>query len=531
MTNALVVRSNTQLARSQKDVRAAQYVRMSTDYQRYSMENQAAVIAAYAQAHHLMIVKTYRDAGESGLKLKNRVGLATLLEDVRSNRAEFAHILVYDVSRWGRFQDVDESAHYEFTCKQAGVKVAYCAEQFENDGSMVSHIVKNIKRVMAAEFSRELSAKVHGGQLRQAALGFRQGGPLSYGLRREVIGENHISKGYLNRGEEKYLKTDRVVLRAGSEDEIEVIRRIFQEYVEHRKSEEEIARCLNRQAVPNHRGRPWTRGMIDYILRNENYIGNTVYNREANTLRERRIKNPPGLWVRIEGSIAPVVDNDIFLRAQERLTLRWMHLTDDEMLLRLRLLLKKEGRLSEAIINGALGVPAINVYDERFGSLRNAYRLVGYEPKWDFDWIDRRSECNERLKSTAEDLAVRLRRFGAVACFEPGIDVLNVNNRFAISLRLARCWRCAGRTSLWTINRRNVLPAGYIIAIRLGEGNNDVLDYFLLPTEEMIGPKIRFTEAGLYRFKGRRFRRPADLTRAVVHKIVEPPPAPGVTEY
>jgi len=193
---------------------------MSTDYQRYSIENQAAVIAAYAQAHDLSIVRTYRDEGESGLKLKNRPGLIQLLDDVRSGHADFDHILVYDVSRWGRFQDVDESAHYEFVCKQVGIKVAYCAEQFDNDGSMLSSIVKNIKRVMAAEFSRELSAKVHAGQLRQAALGFRQGGPLGYGLRRELIDENRLSKGYLRRGQQKNLKTDHVVLRAGRENEI-----------------------------------------------------------------------------------------------------------------------------------------------------------------------------------------------------------------------------------------------------------------------------------------------------------------------
>ena len=37
-------------------------------------------------------------------------------------------ILVYYVSRWGSFQDTDESAHYEFACKSAGVPVHYCAE-------------------------------------------------------------------------------------------------------------------------------------------------------------------------------------------------------------------------------------------------------------------------------------------------------------------------------------------------------------------------------------------------------------------
>ena len=174
MANALVTHKN-QLPQAQKMRRAAQYVRMSTDYQRYSIENQAAAIAAYAQLHELSIVRTYRDEGESGLKIKNRAGLRQLLEDVRSGQADFGHILVFDVSRWGRFQDIDESAHYEFICRQSGIKVAYCAEEFENDGSLISSIVKNIKRVMAAEYSRELSAKVHAGAVRWARLGFKSG--------------------------------------------------------------------------------------------------------------------------------------------------------------------------------------------------------------------------------------------------------------------------------------------------------------------------------------------------------------------
>jgi hypothetical protein len=160
------------------------------------------------------------------------------------------------------------------------------------------------------------------------------------------------------------------------------------------------------------------------------------------------------------------------------------------------------------------------LYCERFGSLRNAYRQIGYELKWDLDWVDRRSEFNELLRDTAADLAARLKKAGSVASFEPGIDVLTVNNRFAISLRIARSWRGPGREPIWTINRRAILPEGHIIAIRLGEGNNSVLDYVLVPTREMIGSKIRFMEAGLHRFDGRRFRTSAHLTKAVLHKIV-----------
>ena len=260
--------------------------------------------------------------------------------------------------------------------------------------------------------------------------------------------------------------------------------------------------------------------MIDYILRNENYIGNTVYNRESFPLRGQKIKNPPNLWIRTKGSIAPAVDRGVFLRAQRRLTLRWLHLTDGELLLRLKSLLEKEGRISEEIINSTLGVPSIDVYCERFGSLRNAYRRIGYELKWDFDWIDRRSEFNELLRDTAADLAARLKKVGSVARFEPGIDALTVNDRFAISLRLARSWRGSGRGLIWTINRRTVLPEGHIIAIRLGEGNNSVLDYFLLPTKAMRGSKIRFMEAGLHRFDGCCFRTSAHLTKAILHQIV-----------
>ncbi|EIG60585.1 site-specific recombinase, DNA invertase Pin [Bradyrhizobium sp. WSM1253] len=144
MGNALVVRKD-RLPQSQKMQRAAQYVRMSTDYQQYSIENQAAVIATYAQLHQLTIVRTYRDEGRSGLKIKNRQGLTELLTDVRSGRVDFGHLLVFDVSRWGRFQDVDESAHYEFICREAGLKVAYCAEQFDNDNSLLSSIIKTSK--------------------------------------------------------------------------------------------------------------------------------------------------------------------------------------------------------------------------------------------------------------------------------------------------------------------------------------------------------------------------------------------------
>jgi DNA invertase Pin-like site-specific DNA recombinase len=114
---------------------AAMYVRMSTDNQKYSTENQESAIRKYAAHHQIEIIETYADDGKSGLKIEGRAGLYHLIDDVQSARAKFSMILVLDVTRWGRFQDADESAYYEYICRRAGIDVQYVAEQFENDGS------------------------------------------------------------------------------------------------------------------------------------------------------------------------------------------------------------------------------------------------------------------------------------------------------------------------------------------------------------------------------------------------------------
>ena len=83
------------------EICAAEYVRMSTEHQRYSIENQKVAIAAYAARHKIRIVRSYIDPGRSGLRIEHREALRQLIEDVQNGQANFSTILVYDVSRWG----------------------------------------------------------------------------------------------------------------------------------------------------------------------------------------------------------------------------------------------------------------------------------------------------------------------------------------------------------------------------------------------------------------------------------------------
>ena len=242
---------------------------MSTEHQKYSTENQADAICRYAAARSIDIVRTYADEGKSGLSIDGRDALKRLLEDVESKHVDFDMILVYDVSRWGRFQDADESAYYEYICRRSGITVHYCAEQFENDGSPVSTIVKGVKRAMAGEYSRELSAKVFTGQCRLIELGYRQGGSPGYGLRRRLIDQSGATKAQLSRGEHKSLQTDRVVLVAGPADEVAVVQEIYHRFVKEGLSERPIADDLNLRGIQTDSGRPWTKGTVHQILINE----------------------------------------------------------------------------------------------------------------------------------------------------------------------------------------------------------------------------------------------------------------------
>ena len=389
------------------------------------------------------------------LKIKRGLGDPTL-DDVQSGRADFNHILVYDVSRWGRFQDTDESAHYEFICKKAGVKVAYCAEQFDNDGTMMSNILKNLKRVMAAEYSRELSEKVHAGASRYARMGFVLGGQASYGLSRQLVDEKLRPKALLKNGDRKYLVTDHVRLVPGTTDETAIVRWVFEQFL-RKKSETAIARELNRMAVPTNTGRPWNRFTIGRLLRNENYIGNLIYNRRSAKLREKRSCNPPELWIRSEGSVEAIVERSLFLRARKVIEERRVSLSEEEMLTRLRKTLMKRGKLSPAIIDGTVGLPCTATYMNRLGSLRNVYRLIGYTPKRDYEYLESRARWADLNTKLASQVAAGIKNAGGGPTVQEAADCLLINGTVSIFFRDYE--RCAGKRKNhaphWSIHHRD----------------------------------------------------------------------------
>ncbi|MDA7946081.1 MAG: recombinase family protein [Hyphomicrobiaceae bacterium] len=468
---------------------------MSTEHQRYSTENQADAIRVYADRNRMEIVRTYSDSGKSGLKIEGRDALRRLIDDVESGNADFDAILVYDISRWGRFQDADESAYYEYICRRNGIAVHYCAEQFANDGSPVSTIIKGVKRAMAGEYSRELSAKVFAGQCRLVELGFRQGGTAGYGLRRMRIDQNGVPQGILNSGEYKCLQTDRVILVPGPAEEVEIVQWIYRQFVDGGQMESAIAARLNERGLTTDLGRPWTRGTVHQVLTNEKYIGNNVFNRSSFKLKKKRVKNSPDMWVRAENAFEAIVDPQLFFTAQGMIRERNRRFSDEEMLKRLRRLFDHHGYLSGLVIDESENMPSSGSYRHRFGSLVRAYELVGFKPDRDYRYIEINRALRRLHSGVVNDAIAEIENLGGRVSWNSATDLLIVNAEFTTSIVVARCRPTRAGSLRWKIHIDAGLAPDLTVAVRMDEANQAPRDYYLLPLIEIATDRFQLAEA------------------------------------
>jgi DNA invertase Pin-like site-specific DNA recombinase len=437
------------------------------------------------------IVRSYSDHGRSGLDLSGRRGLRSLLDDVARGTQDFSELLVYDISRWGRFQDADESAYYEYVLKRAGIRTHYCAENFSNDGSLSSILLKTVKRAMAGEYSRELSAKVFAGQCRLIGLGFRQGGVAGYGFRRLLVDKDGNPKTVLDLREHKNIQTDRVILVPGPQAEADVVASIYKSFIGLRKGETDIAADLNARGLTSQFGKRWTTWQVHQILVNQKYAGADMYNRTSGKLRKKRISNPPDLWIRSGNALEPLVTNEEFKSAQDRIRARSRNWTDKELLDGLRELLRTVGHLSTRIINEAGNQPKSGVYVKRFGGLSQTYDLIGWQPARDNSYcaVNRRLAAQRRI---LVELVLKSSVTGSITTdLTDPRGLLLINQEFTVSIRLARCHELPDG-HYWRVHTNCLRKSDVSLIARMRPGNDSILDYYVFPSAEIRVRKLCF---------------------------------------
>lgn len=487
-------------------VRVAQYLRMSTDHQQYSLHNQSEYIKDYAEKNNMEIAYTYDDAGKSGVSIVGRHSLQQLLSDVEQKKIDIQAVLFYDVSRFGRFQNSDEAAYYSFLFERNGVDLIYCSEPIPTkDFPLESSVILNIKRSSAAYHSRNLSEKVFIGQVNLIKLGYHQGGMAGYGLRRLLVDENGIAKEILSFRKRKSIQTDRVILIPGPKNEIKIVNRIYDLFIDNNVPEFIIAERLNEQNIPAENGTLWTRAKIHQILTNEKYIGNNIYNKTSSKLKSRLVKNPKHEWVRCDKAYKPIISKKKYNKAQEIIQLRSIHLTNEDLLEKLKQKLESNGKLSGFIIDEDDTGPSSSVYRTRFGGLLRAYTLIGYKPEHDYSYL----KINEALRSFYSEIIEDFK--GEILKSNCHIDeykyapMLYINDEFLISVLVTKCIYMKSGKLRWKVRFDNSQKADITIVIRMNSQNISPLDFYIIPKIENEYNKMCMTETNnirldLYRF-------------------------------
>lgn len=457
-------------------IAVAQYLRMSTEKQLYSPANQATAIAQYARENRMTVVRTYSDEGRSGVRLEGRRALQRLLEDVQTGAAEFEAVLVLDVSRWGRFQNADEAAFYEFLCLRHGVRVIYVAEPFTEDGSPLSTVLKGLKRSMAGEYSRELSAKVFAGQCRLVKAGYRMGGPPGYGLRRQLIDAEGRPKGILRPGERKAVLSDRIRIVLGPAPELRVVRWIFRQSAAGVPCNETV-RKLNAKGVFNQAGRRWSFTGLRELLNDERYIGTLVFGKTTRAIGRINGSLSPDREVRVPHTFPALVSRELFEAARAAREKRNRKPSTIGMLEAMKVVCARHGRISSRLLDSCPDTPTAQSYIRRFGSLRAAYRQIGYEPLRDLTYGDLRDKVRPWRRSIMGHVREMLEDDGATVAEEGW--VLEVDGIWTIAIRLLQASHYHG-ANRWEVRptRRSV---DVVVAARMAVDGSAPLDYLILP--------------------------------------------------
>ncbi len=474
-------------------LKGAMYIRMSTELQVESPENQERAIRTYAAQYGIEIVKTYVDPGVSGIT-ERREEFQALIDDVEQGRNVYTIVLYLDASRWGRFLDSREAEYHRMRLERKNVVCQSCEKPLTLTNNIADRIMTLFQDESASDYCRQLSQKVWAGQCNLVAKGFRQGGVAGFGLRRMLLDETGNPKQELTMGQRKSLLTERVILMPGPYEERQIVLWIYDQFIAG-SSESEIAAQLNAKGIETHFGRPWSRATVYEVLTNEKYVGNNLFNRTSGKMKSKAKPNPESEWVRKERAFEPIVDVERFYTVQGIYRERNKIISDEELLQGLRDLYARQGRLSALIIDEADFLPPSSLFRTRFGGLLRAYRMIGYSPEHDYQYV----AINQRLRALhAEIIADVVHSIECLSGRHISIDpkrcLLELNHNLSVTVVISRCFTTPTGTRRWKIRFDSGLHPDITVAVRMNTSNEAIHDYYILPALEFSHEQIKLSE-------------------------------------
>lgn len=229
---------------------AAIYIRVSTEDQTdYSPDAQKRLLLSYAKQNDFLVPDDYIyiDEGISGRRADKRPAFMQMIRMAKKKPRPFDVILVHKFDRFSRSRE-DSILYKSLLKRECGIRVISTTEHLEDD--KFSIILEAILEAMAEYYSLNLSDEVLKGMTEKAIRGgYQAAPPLGY----EIRYAREIPK----------IK----------QDEAQIVRSIFDRFINFHQSPYEIAKELNRKGFLTKRSNPFEKRTIEYILKNPFYAG------------------------------------------------------------------------------------------------------------------------------------------------------------------------------------------------------------------------------------------------------------------
>lgn len=240
-------------ARTQnKKVRVAAYCRVSTDHNDLVNSYDAQVryfSGLYSNSKTEVLVDIYADEGISGTSVEKRTEFGRLMEDCRAGKID--RVITKSISRFAR--NTKDCLQYIRELKGLGITVYFEKENIDT-ARLSDEMMITVMGGLAQEESQSISNNVRWTFQRAMASGTLRHARIPYG----------------------YLKDDKTGNLVIDPEKAMIVRRIFDMYIGG-MGIKRIAVQLNEEGIPSPTGIQWNNITINKMLRQEKYIGDTLW--------------------------------------------------------------------------------------------------------------------------------------------------------------------------------------------------------------------------------------------------------------
>lgn len=334
----MVTRNPSGKSNGKSLVPAAGYIRVSTDKQEDSPEQQRAEILKLAEREGFQVIRWYDDYAISGAKTLKRPGFLQLIEDAKSGKY-FKAILCWDQDRFGRFDSL-EAGEWISPLRRAGVQLITVNQGRIDWDDFAGRLMYQITQEGKHRYLIDLSRNALRGMIQHAQRGCHLGSPTPYGYDRVYFDANGREMCRVRRRERFRKPRDwsaKLVPSAESQ-EIDTVRWLFETFADGNSSSRSLALELNRGSVPSPTNGRWTFFNIRKILQNPVYVGCYAYGRrpagmyhhvgpdgEITTERTEWRKCERYAPILVKNNHEPLVTEEVFHQVQAKLRERASH--------------------------------------------------------------------------------------------------------------------------------------------------------------------------------------------------------------